>query len=252
MTVDLIRLTDGPREVAVLVYAARRPRSIAIVAGHGYSSSKQNLDALCSFLASHGFAVYSIDFPGHKLGASGGVLHGVEDLVAAMRSTIARARADGFATVYVLGHSMGAMTALITSSRDPSLAGVISIATGLGRPAALQALEAKGTVDLRSSYVEGATLAAIVTDADPLLREAVPALRHRPVLFIAAERDMMVARSSVEALAALAGAEHAIVSVASDHTYAGENSRSAVLAWLNSRHPRAAGPLAAMAAEVSP
>ena len=57
-------------------YGTRRavPRGVSIVAGHGYSSSKHNFDFLCGFLASHGFGVYNFDFPGHKLGASGGAL----------------------------------------------------------------------------------------------------------------------------------------------------------------------------------
>ncbi len=66
-----------PTSIAVLEYEPRRARGVTIVAGHGYSSSKQNLDGLCAFLASHGFGVYSLDFPGHKLGASGGRLDSV-------------------------------------------------------------------------------------------------------------------------------------------------------------------------------
>jgi hypothetical protein len=34
--------------------------------------------------------------------------------------------------------------------------------------------------------------------------------------------------------------------VASDHTFAGDNSRAAVLAWLNERHPRVAPPAVAV------
>ncbi len=76
-------------------YEARRPRGVTLVAGHGYSSSKQNLDMLCSFLAGHGFTIYSLDFPGHKLGASGGRLNAATDLTAAMHAVVAAARARG-------------------------------------------------------------------------------------------------------------------------------------------------------------
>ena len=71
-----LSLSKGEPGLAVLEYEARRARDVALVVGHGYSSSKQNLDGLCAFLASHGFSVYSLDFPGHKLGASGGRLRG--------------------------------------------------------------------------------------------------------------------------------------------------------------------------------
>ena len=58
------------------------------------------------------------------------------------------------------------------------------------------------------------------------------------MLFIAAERDGMVSRASVEELHARAGEPKAFVTVASDHTFAGDNSRTAVLQWLNALHPR--------------
>ena len=111
MSVELIRVPAGRQEIAVLAYAPRRARGVSIVAGHGYSSSKHNLDALCAFLAGHGFAVYSLDFPGHKLGASGGALRSADDLIAAMGAVVERAlhRRE---PVYVLGHSMGAHVAL--------------------------------------------------------------------------------------------------------------------------------------------
>ncbi|MBV8600891.1 MAG: alpha/beta fold hydrolase, partial [Candidatus Eremiobacteraeota bacterium] len=134
MNVELHRTRAGANTVAVLEYTARRPRSVTIVAAHGYSSSKQNLDGLCSFLASHGFAVFSLDFPGHKLGASGGALLRIEDAFEAMDSAVRFARERLDQPVYVLGHSMGAMTALCVAARDRSLSGAVAIATGAGRP----------------------------------------------------------------------------------------------------------------------
>src|SRR5690348_18502437 len=123
--VNLVRIRAERNDVAVLEYEPRRPRGVSIVAGHGYSSSKHNLDFLCNFLASHGYAVFSLDFPGHKLGASGGVLRGVDDLIEAMRSVVAFARTRQDGPLYVMGHSMGAMTALFTAAADPSIAATI-------------------------------------------------------------------------------------------------------------------------------
>ena len=246
MKVTLHRVDAGFNSVAVLEYEARRARDVTLVVGHGYSSSKQNLDGLCAFLGSHGFAVYSLDFPGHKLGASGGELRGVEDLFAAMEAVIRFARERGARTVYAMGHSMGATTALCVAARDPSLAGAISIATGYGRPTALDALAARGVVDLRSSYVDGLSLPQIAHQWQPLLDDALARLAGRPVLFVAAERDAMVAPSSVQALYARAAEPKTFVTVASDHTFAGDNSRTAVLQWLSALHPRRA------AAEQSP
>ena len=239
---------DPGNDVAVLEYEARRARGVSLVVGHGYSSSKQNLDGLCAFLGSHGFTSYSLDFPGHKLGASGGRLRSTEDLFDAMSAVVRFARERGARTVYTMGHSMGAATALIVAGRDPSIAGAISIATGYGRLTALDALAARSIVDLRSSYVDGLTLQEVVRDWQPELDAALPALAGRPTLFVAAERDVIVARASVQSLYDRAAEPKTFVTVPSDHTFAGDNSRTAVLHWLNALHPRTATPAAEPAA----
>src|SRR5271166_3091127 len=128
--VELFHLGDKDESLAVLYYEPRRAHRATIVAGHGYSSSKQNLDFLASFLASHGFGVYSLDFPGHKLGSSGGALRGVDDCVAAMRRTVAFARQRSEHDIYTMGHSMGGMTAIFTAALDDEVVGTIAIATG--------------------------------------------------------------------------------------------------------------------------
>ncbi len=153
--VELFRIEGKRNPVNLLWYQPRRPRGVCAVAGHGYSSSKHNLDFLCSFLASHGFSVYSLDFPGHKLGASGGELRGVDDCIDAMASGIEFARGRGEERIYTLGHSMGGMTAIFTAALDERLIGVVAIATGYGRPTSLEALTKIGVSDFRSSYVVG-------------------------------------------------------------------------------------------------
>jgi len=238
VNVDLHHVEGRNNPIAILAYEARRSRDVTVVVGHGYSSSKQNLDPLCAFLASHGFTVYSFDFPGHKLGASGGRLRGADDLLDAFATAIAFARERGATTLYALGHSMGAATALCATAADASVAGVIAIATGFGRPQALAALTARGVVDLRSSYVEGMSLPEIAAAWHPVLEGALPRLGSRPKLFVAAERDVMVSLASVEELVARAPAPAELVKIASDHTSAGEHSRGAVLTFLGALHPR--------------
>ncbi|HET7815876.1 MAG TPA: alpha/beta fold hydrolase [Candidatus Baltobacteraceae bacterium] len=237
MTVTLKHLQAEHNPVAVLEYEPRRARSVTIVAGHGYSSSKHNLDFLCSFLASHGYRVLSLDFPGHKLGSSGGTLRGIDDLVDAMGSVIAEAKRSGDA-VYTMGHSMGAMTALFCAAHDSGIAGVVSITTGYGRPSALDALQKAGATDFRSSYVDGLALPDLVAHSTARFEEALPLLAGRPQLYVAASRDAMVSPRSVEDLYHRAPEPKTFVTIESDHTYAGENARTAVLQWLNERHPR--------------
>ncbi len=235
-----MRVDGAAAQIAYLAYEARRPRGVTLVAAHGYSSSKQNLDGLCAFLASHGYAVYSLDFPGHKLGASGGRLRSVDDLLGAVAAVADAARARGAETIYALGHSMGAVAALCAAARDPRIAGAISIATGWGRPTALVALTERGVVDLRSAYVDGLSLVEVATDWEPVLAAALPQLAGRPTLVIAAENDAMVAAASVRALFERMPEPKSFATVAGNHTWAGDNSRAAVLAWLNERHARAA------------
>lgn len=239
MTLELLTLplaTGGT--IAALDYEPRRARDVTLVVGHGYSSSKHNLDALCAFLASHGYRIVSVDFPGHKLGTSGGRLRSIDDLTATMAAAVAYARSTYGHPIYTLGHSMGATTALRACAEDPAIVGAISIATGYGRPAALAALGLRGAVDLRSAYVDGLTLRELVAQTEPVLDAALAALAGRPVLYVAADRDGMVSRASAEELFARAPEPKTFVTISSDHTNAGEAARAAVLAWLGERHAR--------------
>jgi alpha-beta hydrolase superfamily lysophospholipase len=196
------------------------------------------LDLLCAFLASHGYGVVSIDFPGHKLGASGGRLDSVDDLDESLAAAGGYARERYGDPLYALGHSMGAATALRVCAAEPAFAGAIAIATGYGRPSALSALGLRGSIDLRTAYVDGLSLTEMVAESEPRLDGALAALAGRPVLYVAAERDGMVSRASAEELFLRAPEPKTFATIDSDHTYAGENARAAVLAWLNERHPR--------------
>jgi alpha-beta hydrolase superfamily lysophospholipase len=238
VNVELWRTNGESNEVAVLEYLPRRARGVSIVVGHGYSSSKQNLDVLCSFLSSHGYHLYNLDFPGHKLGASGGRLRGFDDCIDAMRAVVRAARERGADILYTAGHSMGAATALLTAAQDPAIEGAIAIATGYGRPSALDALRNVGATDFRGSYVDGVDLPELFAGADERFARWLPQLQGRRTLYVAATRDAMVSPASVRELYERAPEPKAYATVESDHTYAGENARATILQWLNERHPR--------------
>jgi pimeloyl-ACP methyl ester carboxylesterase len=235
--VELFRIAAERNHVAVLWYEPRRPRGVSLVAGHGYSSSKHNLDFLCSFLASHGFGVYSLDFPGHKLGASGGELRGIDDCIDAMSAVVGFARERGDTATYTMGHSMGGMTAIFTAALDTNILGTIAVATGYGRPTSLETLTRVGIADFRSSYVVGVTLPELVAGVDRRYAELLPRLAGRSGLYIAADRDAMVSPTSVRELYDRAPAPKTFATIESDHTCAGERARATVLEWLNMRHP---------------
>ena len=235
--VELFRIEAQRNPVSVLWYEPRRPRGISVIAGHGYSSSKQNLDFLCAFLASHGFGVYNLDFPGHKLGSSGGELRGVDDCIDAMFAALAFARERGDSVAYTLGHSMGGMTAIFTAALDHNVIGTIAIATGYGRPTSLEALRKVGATDFRSSYVVGVTLPELVAGVDARYADLLPKLAGRPALYVAGSRDAMVSPKSVRELYERAPEPKWFATIESDHTYAAERARATVLEWLNERHP---------------
>ncbi|HTX59503.1 MAG TPA: alpha/beta fold hydrolase [Verrucomicrobiae bacterium] len=239
MNVELQRIAAERNPVAVLRYEARRPRSVAIVAGHGYSSSKHNLDVLCGFLATHGFEVFSLDFPGHKLGASGGELRGMEDCIDAMSATLHHARAACDGPIYTMGHSMGAMTAIFTAALDRTVAGTIAIATGYGRPTALTSIARSAGSDFRASYVRGVALPELVEGLDERFAGALPLLAGRPQLYVAAKHDAMVGERAVRELFEHACEPKAFAAIESDHTFAADHARMAVLQWLGELHPRA-------------
>jgi fermentation-respiration switch protein FrsA (DUF1100 family) len=234
--VQLFHVSAERNPVAVLWYEPRRPRGVSLIAGHGYSSSKHNLDFLCSFLASHGFGVYSLDFPGHKLGASGGELRGIDDCIDVMFRVVAFARERGDDASYTLGHSMGGMTAVFTAALDPNILGTLAIATGYGRPTSLEALRKVGVSDFRSSYVVGVTLPELVAGIESRYAELLPRLAGRPALYVAASRDAMVSPRSVRDLYDRAPEPKSFVTIESDHTYAAEHAKATVLQWLNERH----------------
>lgn len=233
--VELLYLDDGQRRLAVLQYEPRRPRNVSIVAGHGYSSSKHNVDFLCGFLSAHGFRVYSLDFPGHKLGASGGELRGVDDCIASMTSVVALARERAADPVFTLGHSMGGMTAIFTAALDAAIDGVVAITTGYGRPTSLETLQKVGVTDFRASYVAGVTLPELVAGVGERYDALLPRLAGRPQLYVAATRDAMVSPRSVQELYDRAPDPKTFATIESDHTYAAENARATVLQWFNER-----------------
>ena len=239
MKLDLLRVRGERNEVAVLAYEPRRSRNVWLVAGPGYSSSKHNHDVLCSFLSGHGYGVFSLDGPCHKLGASGGRLESIADLTDAMSAVVAFARESHDGPIYTIGHSMGAMTALFVAADNPSIAGAISIATGYGRPSALEALASKGVVtDFRAAYVDGVALPELMRNADEQFDRALARLAGRPQLYVAARRDAMVSVASVEELFRRAQPPKELITIDSDHTFAAENAKADALQWLNRLHPR--------------
>ena len=93
---------------------------------HTNSGSRRDAEEILFHLLPHGITVFSLDFSGSGLSEGEWVTLGaleVEDLATA----VAYLRDEGStSTLAIWGRSMGAVTALLYSHRDPSIAGVVA------------------------------------------------------------------------------------------------------------------------------
>ena len=204
--VELFRVHAERNPVAVLWYEPRRPRGVSIVAGHGYSSSKHNLDLLCAFSRGARFRVVQPRLSRPQARRERRRLRGVDDCIDAMSPALRFARERGDSSAYAMGHSMGAMTALFTAALDPTMLGVDRDRDRLRPAEALAALARGGATDFRSSYVDGLDACReLVASVDERVCGAAAALAGRPALYVAADRDAMVAPQRARTLRARAG-----------------------------------------------
>lgn len=106
----------------------------AVVLLHGYSADRASVSTLARRLAQNGIAVVSIDFAGHGMNQnpfSPGLTD--ETLLKETRAAVAYVRSlpllDG-SRIIVMGHSMGAGTALDYAQRDKTITGAVMISGG--------------------------------------------------------------------------------------------------------------------------
>ena len=121
-----LRSEDGVRLAATTWLADASGPAAAVVVAHGFTSTKDHpsVVALGDELSAQGFAVVAFDGRGH--GASEGLctLGAEEDLDVAAAVGHARTMCP---RVVAVGSSMGAIAVLRYGTRDPDLAGVVSV-----------------------------------------------------------------------------------------------------------------------------
>lgn len=236
MNLTLEYLAAGEHRIATLSYEPQQAKGPTLVLGHGYSSSKHSLDFLASFVAQHGFRAVTFDFPGHKLGASGGHLASFAVCMQTMTAVVGHVRARFGEEIYVGGHSLGAFTALRVCGGDARVAGCISIATGRDNLSSFERIKVRGPLAFRAPYVDGLTLPALLEEMTAeSLDAALERIAGRPLLVVAAAHDLIAPRSQVEAIYERAGDPKTLAVIESDHTSAADNARAPVLAWLRRR-----------------
>jgi dienelactone hydrolase len=106
----------------------------AVVLLHGYSADRASVSTLARRLAQNGIAVVSIEFAGHGMNRnpfSAGLTD--QNLVRETKAAVAYARSLPLldaSRIIVIGHSMGAGTALDYAQRDKTITGAVMISGG--------------------------------------------------------------------------------------------------------------------------
>jgi alpha-beta hydrolase superfamily lysophospholipase len=231
IAIDLLDFPSAGGTVRGLLYHTRRPATCVVLC-HGYSASKHNVDLLAYHLAIEGFIALSIDFQGHKLGASSMPLARAQDLLENALDAVAFAKSTPAVGRIVLGgHSMGAATAIGAAVRSPDVAGVIAMCTARKRGDEAAAAGLAGGLVNRAAYVDGASPREITAAMDECTAQ-IARVAPRPLLVIAAAKDALVAPSAVKQLFDAAAEPKTYEIVDATHTDCAERSRFVVVRWL--------------------
>jgi alpha-beta hydrolase superfamily lysophospholipase len=231
ISIDLADIPSAGGTVRALLYHTSRPATCVVLC-HGYSAGKHNLDLLAYHLAIEGYIALTIDFQGHKLGASSLPLARAEDLTTNALDAVAFAKAQPLVgRVLVGGHSMGAATAIGAAVQTSEVAGVIAMCTALQRESETARAGLAGGLINRAAYVEGASPREITAAMDRYTAR-VADLAPRPLLVIAAAKDALVAPSAVRQLFEAAAEPKTYELVDATHTDCAERARFVVVRWL--------------------
>ncbi len=208
----------------------------AALLAHGYTSGKYSLDGLASYLAGRGCCALTFDFPGHKLGGSGGEMTCAADAASAVRRALSWLRKEfGGRPIVLIGHSLGAAASLhvagtewTSGARD--LAGVASLCMGDNPASGFAGPLGQAMLAQRGDYVAGLAAAALLQEVGALL----PACRDLPIpsLLIAARQDILISPGSVERLAETIGPLCRLETIEATHLDAPDRARPLLMRWI--------------------
>jgi pimeloyl-ACP methyl ester carboxylesterase len=204
-------LADGEGPALAYTHLQRGHDRIVIVA-HGFMKSK-DLPAIvdmCAKVSAH-VDVLALDFPGH--GESGGLA--ALDFPTAARHlgrVVAYARDQGYASVGVLGYSMGAAAALIAAAGGAPIDAIVAVSSPVGPRASWvsNVLGGCGFYAERPKPVWRSWARLLGTRLAPWHQpgvwpiEVVARLPSVPVLFVHCGLDTLIRREQTAALYALA------------------------------------------------
>lgn len=236
MKLEVLHIPARNRPLAGLRYVPESPlRRTTLLYAHGFTSGKHSMDGLASYLASHGYPGITFDFVGHKLGATGGQMHHITNAAENLQDALhwIRAEVQSRATV-LIGHSLGGASALQVAAWErgaPDLRAVIVLCMGQDPTRGFQSPVGRKMLQMRQDYVQGAPVPQLLEELEHMLRSAceVGAL---PVLFIAAQQDVLVTPERVAGLAEQVGPHAEVQVIEAQHVDAPDRARGVILNWL--------------------
>lgn len=213
-----------------LVYTpdANNDRNLTILMGHGFSVSKHHLDGLASHLCYFGYEVISLDFPGHKMGASRGNLEHPVQLLEALR--LAR-RCTDREEIVLMGHSMGAAAAVRAAAEMEGVRGLVVM--GMGRNPA-----ARFTDKIVSSAFKWGEMYVEDLDAEFFLtqmkEQLLPYMEEVdvPSLVIGGTEDFIIPVAELKKLAQMAVGPTTVKLLQCSHSDIPEAAKKEIRNWL--------------------
>lgn len=242
LKLDLVRIDGREQGIAGLHYRPERtPRPVAVLYAHGFTAGKYSVDSLAGYLAARGYEGLSIDFVGHKLGATGGRLERMEQVVDNLSDALAWLRANTDAReIVIVGHSMGAAATLAAAARErrlpvvpavSRLAGIVCLCIGLHPASHFDSAIGQAMLAQRGDYVEGAPALHLLEQLEFIVDQARE-VGNLPALFVAGRQDVLVTPGMVAEVADLVGPSSTLRELDTTHLDAPDRSRFLIGQWL--------------------
>ncbi|MCS6776478.1 MAG: alpha/beta fold hydrolase [Chloroherpetonaceae bacterium] len=236
MKLEVLRIPVRSLSLAGLRYVPEgTPRRTMLLYAHGFTSSKHSMDGLASYLAMHGYPGVTFDFVGHKLGATGGQMRHITDAAENLQDALHWIRAEEQARAIVLiGHSLGGASALQVAAWErgaPDLQAVIVLCMGQDPARGFQSPIGRKMLQMRQDYVQGTPVPQLLEELRSMLRSACE-VGTLPVLFIAAQQDVLVTPERVFELAEQVGPHAEVQVIEAQHVDAPDRARGVILNWL--------------------
>ena len=231
MKLTKINIPSDGLNLSGLAYEGADRKGMIAVLSHGFTASRAGMDLLAAYLTQKGTPCITFDARGHKLGASGGEVENIGQLVDDLRAAIAFAQKYFDCNRVVLaGHSMGGILSM-AAANTPGVEGVAVITAGPNPGAGFKALAGEAMLAMRSDYVEGIPAIQFLEELSSIVH-AVDQLGGIPTLFIAAKGDVLVRSSKVQEMADRAGPLHQFREVEGSHQEAPDKARGAIGNWI--------------------